>query len=406
MAQGPTTKFERARLDIARQHLGAQAPLPRAVARAMFVSAMTLEVSRVGLWRFSADRRTIHVDPMFERERGVWSSGATLDLTRYPAYKDALSSRRMIRADDARTDPRTRELLADYLEPAGIVSMLDAPVFRGGEVVAIVCHEHTGPSRTWTDRDVDFAVSVADMLGALEEQADRLETEARAARGARLEALGRLAGACAHDVGNVLSAIGLTAQELLLQPSPTPDATHTAARTIVDQCARGSALSRQLLAFARGEPAAPAVVLDLGEVVRGATSVLEPLLRDRATLSLEVQPGPHLARAVRSELEQVVVNLVVNARDAIPDGRAGSVLVRVLADGSGGTLLEVADDGAGMDAATRERALEPFFTTKPQGSGMGLSIVHGAVTRAGGTLTLESEPGVGTTVTVSLPRAA
>jgi signal transduction histidine kinase len=406
MAKGPTTKFERARLDIARQHLDAAAPLPRALARAMFVSAMTLEVSRVGLWRFSADRRTIQVDPMFERERGVWSAGTTLDLTRYPAYAEALGSRRMVRADDARSDPRTRELLADYLAPAGIVAMLDAPVFRGGEVVAVVCHEHTGPLRRWSDRDVDFAVSVADMLGALFEQAERLETEARAARGARLEALGRLAGACAHDVGNVLSAIGLTAQELLLHPRPTPEECHAAARTIVDQCQRGGALSRQLLAFARGEPGAPEVVVDLGEVVRGTTAVLEPLAKERATLTVEVEPGPHLVRAVRSELEQVVLNLVVNGRDAIPPGRVGHVAVRIFADGLGGTLLEVSDDGVGMDAATRERALEPFFTTKPEGSGMGLSIVHGAVTRAGGTLTLESAPGVGTTVTVSLPRAA
>lgn len=406
MAQGPTSKFERARLDIARQHLDAAAPLPRALSRAMFVSAMTLEVSRVGLWRFSADRRSIRVDPMFERERGVWSAGQTLDLTRYPTYAEALESRRAVRADDARTDPRTRELLVDYLLPAGIVAMLDAPVFRGGEVVAVVCHEHTGPARSWTDRDVDFAVSVADMLGALCAQADRLETEAHAARGARLEALGRLAGACAHDVGNILSAIGLTAQELLLQPRPTGEESHTAARTIVDQCQRGGALSRQLLAFARGEPGTTAAVLDLGEVVRGTATVLEPLVRDRAALALEVEPGPHLVRAVRSELEQVVLNLVVNGRDAIPPDRVGHVSVRVLADGLGGTLLEVADDGAGMDASTRERALEPFFTTKPHGTGMGLSIVHGAVTRAGGTLSLESAPGAGTTVTVHLPRAA
>lgn len=395
----PTTRFEAARLEIAREHLGPDA-LPRALARAVRISAQTLEVARVGVWFFSPDRATLRADPMHDRALDRCVSVAPLDMTRYPAYLEALGSRRMVRAGDALTDPRTAELAADYLRPAGIGALLDAPVFRAGEVVGVVCHEHVGGPRVWTERDADFATSVADMVGALLEQAQRIEAEVEAARASRLAALGRLAAACAHDMGNVLSAISLTAQGLQL-PSP-PQTPAEAAAQIVEACARGGALVQHLLAFARNEPRGRELV-DLAALVREAGVLLEPLLRGHATLELRLAPGEQRVLADRSELMQVVINLLVNARDA----GARTVVVTAGPATAGGSDLElsVRDDGAGMDAGVRERAFEPFFTTKPDGTGMGLAIVHGAVSRAGGTVRLESAPGAGTSIFVRLPRA-
>src|SRR5262249_51995799 len=152
------------------------------------------EVEWVGVWVFKDQGRTLHCECQYVRSSDAYVQREPLRLADFPAYGAALQEYRAIAANDARRDPRTRELATSYLEPAGITSMLDAPLLRHGQVAGVVCHEHVGPPRIWTDADVHFASSVADLIAlgmeqaaclearrALEEQTRRYEEERRMA---------------------------------------------------------------------------------------------------------------------------------------------------------------------------------------------------------------------------------
>ncbi len=216
----------------------------------------------------------------------------------------------------------------------------------------------------------------------------------------RMEAVGLLAGGVAHDFNNLLMAIGGWAQLLenqVAKGSPEWEASVEIGR------ATGSAakLTQQLLAFSRRQVLAPRVV-DAGKVLADLAHAIRPLVGERVRVHLE-RPDEELPVEVDTQqLEQVVMNLAVNARDALPDG--GEFALSVVRDGR--TIrIAARDDGLGMDEATAERAFEPFFTTKEPGSGtgLGLAVAHGIVHQMGGEITLSSTPGAGTTVTVELP---
>lgn len=217
----------------------------------------------------------------------------------------------------------------------------------------------------------------------------------------KMEAVGQLAGGVAHDFNNLLMVI-VSAQSLLEQSVPPEligfleDAQNAADRA--------SALTRQLMALGRPEPANP-TTQDLGEVVSALGSVLHRLVDESINLSIETEPNV-LIEADRSQLEQIVLNLVVNARDAIEPH--GTIVVRVLETaGETGRLatIEVRDDGCGISPEDRSRLFEPFFTTKEpgRGTGLGLATVYMIVERLGGTISIESELGVGTKIGILLP---
>ena len=233
----------------------------------------------------------------------------------------------------------------------------------------------------------------------------------------RLESLGQLAGGVAHDFNNLLAVINLTAEVLESSlPAGSPQRTQT--RQILAATARGVGLTRKMLVFAHREPA-QRVVVDLNDVVRRAELLLEPTVGERIGRTTDLAAVPVLVTGDPLQLEQVVINLAANARDAMTDGRGHLVvqtrLVTLSEDvaartGTGtapGTyaVLSVSDDGSGMDEQTLAHALEPFFTTKPpgQGTGLGLAMVYGVVASAGGTVQVHSAVGEGTTVEIFLP---
>ena len=217
----------------------------------------------------------------------------------------------------------------------------------------------------------------------------------------KMEAVGQLAGGVAHDFNNLLMVI-VSAQALLRRSVP-PELT-SCFEDAQDAVDRASALTRQLMALGRPEPANP-TTQDLGEVVSALGSVLHRLVDESIELTIEAAPDI-LIEADRSQLEQIVLNLVVNARDAIEPH--GTIVVRVLeTSGETGKLatIEVEDDGCGISPEDRNRLFEPFFTTKApgQGTGLGLATVYMIVERLGGTISVESELDVGTKVGVHLP---
>jgi PAS domain S-box-containing protein len=235
---------------------------------------------------------------------------------------------------------------------------------------------------------------------------ERRRLESAAAETRRLEALGRLAGGVAHDFNNLMTAVvgyaGIIAQSL-----PAHDPRQADLGEIEKAATRAGELTQQLLAFARRRVVAPKVI-DVGALVGGFLRLIDPLLGSTVRLTVRIGSDLPAVNIDPAQFEQVLMNLAVNARDAMPDGGALSVdVVRTRYRDGGGVRITVRDTGVGMEPAVLERIWEPFYTTKPQGkgTGLGLATVHGIVHQAGGDITVESTPGVGTVFHVLLPAA-
>ncbi len=234
----------------------------------------------------------------------------------------------------------------------------------------------------------------------------RRKKEAEDADARRLESVGRLAGGVAHDFNNLMTAvIGYT--ELVAQSLPEDDPRREDLAQIERAATRAGELTQQLLAFARRRIIEPRLV-DLGELVEGFTRLVAPLLGSNVFLSVRTEPNLHRVRLDPAQFEQVLMNLAVNARDAMPGGgRLTIEIANGLLGSVRGVRLVVRDTGVGMPPEVVARVFEPFYTTKPlgKGTGLGLPTVHGIVHQAGGEITVESVPDAGTAFTVFLPAA-
>ena len=251
-------------------------------------------------------------------------------------------------------------------------------------------------------------------LNTLQDITERRELEARFLQSQKMEVVGHLAGGIAHDFNNVLTVITGTA-ELAMASAGDDDPMHEALATIRDASARAARLTGQLMAFSRRQILQP-VSLDLNDVVTG----LESMLRRAAgaTVALEITPAPEPATVVadRGSVEQVILNLAINARDAMPAGGTLRIAVSRVAVANGASApgdlrpgtyatLTISDTGSGMSAAVVQRIFEPFFTTKAvgKGTGLGLSMAHGVVAQSGGDIQVQSVVGTGSTFTIYLP---
>jgi PAS domain S-box-containing protein len=233
----------------------------------------------------------------------------------------------------------------------------------------------------------------------------------------RMDSIGQLAGGVAHDFNNILTAI-LGFSEILIDDAPADSDTRLDLEAIQKAAQHGASLSRQLLAFSRRQML-DLKVLDLGQVVRDFERMIARVLGEHIRWGAQSDPGLWQVKADRGQLEQVLMNLAVNARDAMPDGGALTIETRnatiddSTADRSRAAQgayvrFSVRDTGVGMDADTQARIFEPFFTTKPagRGTGLGLATVYGIVKQSGGFVEVESEPGQGTAFHIFLPAVA
>ncbi len=382
-------------------------------------------VERVSLWRIVREGAAIHCIDLYEAQQDRHSSGMELEREDYPEYFKALETEDEIVADEAHSHPFTKAFSDAYLTPLGITSMLDVPIHRHGRLEGVLCCEHLGEAIHWTQEQRLFAVSFASLVTLAIEQGERRRVEEernrleiQLAQAQKLEAVGRLAGGVAHDFNNTLQAI-MGYADLALQSLPDGTPLRHDLRAISEAARRSADLTRQLLAFARKQAINPKVV-DLNVAVNNMLKMLERLIGE--DIGLAWRPGSHLwrVRIDPSQLDQVLANLTVNARDAISG--VGRVTIetenRVITESELSdqdellpgdyVRLTVSDNGHGMDRETLDHVFEPFFTTKGvgEGTGLGLATVYGIVKQNDGYIQVHSEPGRGTTFRIFFPRVA
>ncbi|MGD0523806.1 MAG: ATP-binding protein [Polyangiaceae bacterium] len=333
-----------------------------------------------GVWEIGDDRRTLYAN---ETMRAFLEVDPSEDLAQHDPS-----------AFFADHDPTAEEARGSaYVEIRGA---------RGGRryLVSVALRAPGGTSSIWSFADV------TDMRRAQE----------RAQQAQRLEAIGRLAGGVAHDFNNLLTVV-YACCALLERRLRHGDPLRVYVEQIDTAAKRGGDLTRQILAFARDRTIEPRIV-DLNDALEKMAGLLKRLIGDDVELRTNLDAALRRVRADRSQLEQVIMNLALNARDAMPQG--GKLVISTtnveLEDPQAQelelrrgdyVLFAVSDTGVGMDEATRARVFEPFFTTKAgKGTGLGLATSFGIVRQSGGAITVESTPGRGATIRVWFPAAA
>jgi PAS domain S-box-containing protein len=297
--------------------------------------------------------------------------------------------------------------LSPPVQPDGRESREAAPAFlaeaiSGGRPVFEWVHRtlagHDFPCEITLFKLPDPAERVL-IRGSIIDITERRQLEEQLRQSQKMEAVGRLAGGVAHDFNNLLTVITLSSHMLLDTMKAGPQADQV--KDIADAADRATTLTRQLLTFGRKDVQAPRVV-DVNGAVREAESMLRRLIGEDVLLIVELDPEAWPVTIDPGHLSQVLMNLSVNARDAMP--RGGTLVIRTV-NVEQQVCLSVSDTGVGMPADVMARAFEPFFTSKSvgKGTGLGLAVVHGIVEQSGGRIDVESELGRGTTFSVYLP---
>jgi PAS domain S-box-containing protein len=322
---------------------------------------------------------------------------------------------------------RNPRILKSGVTPDATYRDMWSTLAAGGVWQGELCNRRKDGSLFWEEASISPLVDsdgrVTHYVAVKEDVTERRRLASELEQAQRLEAIGRLAGGVAHDINNILAVIG-GITDLVLDELPAEAPRRADLLEVRAAVERGAGLTSKLLAFGRRRPAELRAV-DLGSLVRGVASMLARLLGEQIELALDLPERIGAVRADPTGLEQVLVNLAVNARDAMPDGGRLSIALaerRIEAGGSGATggsgalrdialgdfvELTVSDTGSGIPEAIREHLFEPFVTTKGmgRGTGLGLAVVHGVITQASGSIRVESEPGRGTTFRILLPRS-
>ena len=301
---------------------------------------------------------------------------------------------------------------SDAMRALGLRSTVCVPLLAGEEAIGALSVWNRMPSR-WGDDDIHFMQAIANTLSAANQRA---LAEEQLMHAQRLEALGQLTGGVAHDFNNLLMVISGSLQMIDDIASDRPIAVELA-RQAMGATDRGAALTRKLLAFARKQPLNP-VPVDLNHLVTDFRDLVQRTLGERVSVRIDLDPGLPTLVTDPAQVETALLNLALNARDAMLDG--GELVLETAQDaiGSGSNppelapglyaRLSVRDTGMGMSPEVLAHAIEPFFTTKEagKGSGLGLSMVYGFARQSGGTAVIRSTPGKGTTVVLYLPLPA
>jgi signal transduction histidine kinase/CheY-like chemotaxis protein len=367
------------------------------------------------LFRHPDGRR---IDVAYQWSAGSCKADESMEypLDEIPRWRDAMANGETIIIDDVES---LAEADRGPLITMGIRSLLLVPITVQQAVVAWASFEQYANPRTWTSADVQllelFAGLVSRAIAREREVEERAQLEAEYHHSKKMEAVGQLAGGVAHDFNNLLTTIQGYAQ-LLSAKLPEEYREMPGLKEIVMASERAAGLTRQLLAFSRRDTGKTGPV-EVNTVISDTMKLMRRMLGDKVTLDLDLADNLTAIVGDSQQLSQMVMNLAINARDAMPEGGNLTISTRHLA-AIGALprrfsipgiewcqLIQVTDTGVGMDHETKERIFEPFFTTKDagQGTGLGLSIVFSVVRRHAGLIDVVSEPGVGTTFSIFLP---
>ena len=310
---------------------------------------------------------------------------------------------------------------ADAAEVERILDFVYAPVLDdAGRVTGIFCEGHDVTEIHLAQEALrENQARLEDLNATLEERvatalAERAQVQDALRQSQKMDAIGQLTGGVAHDFNNLLMPI-IGSLDMLQRKGPGDARTQRMIDGALQSAERAKTLVQRLLSFARRQPL-QAQAVDIGALVLGMEDLLASTVGPRVRMAFDLAPDLPAAVADANQLEMALLNLAVNSRDAMPDGGKLTITTRIenLPSGHGADLttgayvrLCVHDTGIGMDEATRQQAVEPFFSTKGigRGTGLGLSMVHGLAAQLGGALDLESEPGGGTTIKIWLPIA-
>jgi len=348
-----------------------------------------------GIYRSTPEGKLTSVNPALVRILGY-------------ASEEDLIAHRMESEIQHYVDPNCHEKLKAMLAEKGVVAGFECEVYR---------KDH---SKLWISQNIRALRDASGNLllheGSVEDIAERKSLEEQFRQAQKMEAVGKLAGGVAHDFNNLLTAI-IGYSDLNLQQLPPGDLRRSDIEEIKKAGQRASALTRQLLAFSRKQVLEPRV-LDLNHTVSDMHKMLQRLIGEDIQLDPVLDPALGRTKADPGQVEQILMNLAVNARDAMPDG--GKVTIEtanvdldeqyasdhVTVKPGPYVMLAISDTGCGMDRQTQAQIFEPFFTTKAlgQGTGLGLSTVYGIVKQSGGSIWVYSEVGKGTTFKIYLPR--
>jgi PAS domain S-box-containing protein len=412
------SRQEAALIDLTRAYALRRSSVPELKRKVTEITAQTLEVERISIWCYESDHQGIVCKELFERSAQSHSSGMALRAKDYPSYFRALAEGNIIAAHDAYLDPRTTEFSESYLRPHGISSMMDAPIHVIGGVAGVVCCEHVGPARQWTADEQTFAIAIANVVSLQLAEEERQQIEGQFRQSQKMEAVGQLASGVAHDFNNILGIIQMQSDMLKTESTLSP-AQSGYASEIGEAVERAAALTRQLLLFGRKEKM-QARELDLNQSINDMTKMLRRTLGENIELQFKFSMQPLFINADAGMMDQVLMNLAVNARDAMPKG--GKIIIEASAvifddsikdqyvQASAGSFvcLSVSDTGSGIPPEILPKIFEPFFTTKDvgKGTGLGLATVFGIVQQHKGWINVYSEVGQGTTFRIYIPRLA
>jgi len=382
-------------------------------------------IARVSVWLFDATGTELSCVDLYEAMDQRHSSGMALSETAYCNEFDALKTSRYVDAHDPLTDPRTAGYVEGYLKPLKITSMLDASILIGGKTMGCLCLEHVDRPHHWEPDEIAFACQLADQIGIAvgsrerrhtEETRQHLEAQLRHAQ--KLESLGVLAGGIAHDFNNLLMAILGNAELALFEISKSSPA-RPGIEEIEKAARRAAELTRQMLAYS-GKGHFDIRLVDLSEIAGEMAHLLDVSISKKTLLRMDLAKGLPAVRADVAQLQQIVMNLIVNASESLDEEQGGVVAIRTgkefctqaYLDQSRApekppagdyVYLEVSDTGHGMDGATLGKLFDPFFTTKFTGRGLGMSAVLGIMRGHGGAIMVDSIPGKGTTIRALFP---
>ncbi|MHC4837148.1 MAG: PAS domain S-box protein [Planctomycetota bacterium] len=398
--------------------------LESAFARLTETACEVLEVDRTSVIVMNEDRTRLVSRDLDVPVKGEHFSGVYHDCASLPRYLEAMREERVLAAEHPLEDPRLAEFPREFFTQRGMQSMMDVPLRRAGELVGVLRMSTTTAPRRWQDDEVQFGLDLAGVVlrlmvaaEAYEARRYQHELERQVLHAQKLESLGLMASGVAHDFNNLLVAI-LGNADLARAELDDGSRAHGLIGSVESAARRAADLCRQMLAYSGRGPLRMEVV-DLGEVVQEMVKLMRASIDAHVEIRVEKPTSPLPVQADATQLRQVVMNLIVNAAEAMEDG-GGRIDISFAhadveaAESLGGLpvpesgrylMLQVEDQGQGMKPSVLARLYDPFFSTKFTGRGLGMAAVLGIMRGHGGGIEVHTEPGAGSRFRIYLPPA-